>query len=132
MDEDKKINFRVKGAKENDTIHYFEDSDERADCEFLSVYYDDGLATDGSGRKYRYVAPGFDDNGTVLCEKFVDDTTLVELDRGDNTLGIQPNSSRRYTVVVYLEGGDKDSYSQAPQNAGFSLSIHFGKAPIAK
>ena len=66
--------------------------------------------------------PKYKDEGNGYCTNFSD--KYEELVRMDETL--LPEESRRYTILTYFEGNDPDCYGAYPENAGITLTAHFG------
>lgn len=66
--------------------------------------------------------PLYKDEGNGYCTNFGSKTD--ELVRMDETL--LPQQVRRYTILTYFEGNDPDCYGAYPENAGVTLTAHFG------
>ncbi len=66
--------------------------------------------------------PVYLDEGNGYCTNF--GTKLEELVRMDEIL--EPQQVRRYTILTYFEGNDPDCYGSYPENAGITLTAHFG------
>ena len=67
-------------------------------------------------------SPAYLDEGNGYCTNFADDKS--ELVRRDESL--DPLQVRRYTILTYFEGYDPDCYGATPDNAGVTLTAHFG------
>ena len=66
--------------------------------------------------------PIYKDEGNGYCTNF--GAKLEEIVRMDEVL--EPAQVRRYTILTYFEGNDPDCYGSYPENAGITLTAHFG------
>ena len=67
-------------------------------------------------------SPDYLDEGNGYCTNFTEDPK--ELVRQDEAL--EPLEIRRYTILTYFEGYDPDCSGATPENAGVTLTAHFG------
>ncbi|MBQ7249848.1 MAG: hypothetical protein IJS37_00660 [Bacilli bacterium] len=80
------------------------------------------ISTYSESKKGTIRTPIYLDEGNGYCTNF--GPKVEELVRMDETL--EPKQVRRYTILTYFEGYDPDCYGSYPENAGITLTAHFG------
>ena len=70
--------------------------------------------------KQEYLPEHVSDSSSPLCENFVNSSTILE----QQVNGFKQNAVTRYTVVMWVEGEDKQAKGKAPTDSGIALGVN--------